>query len=428
MARRMWAIALSSFATIALAASSVIAQDATEDAELRAELARIIAEDPSQAEQAQKALDALDKPANTGAGRQARNRRERGARRIVNGLPARGFPAVAAVLKGSDPATASAWCTGTLVGCDKILTAAHCIEEDPTPKSYIVFFQELGFFKVKSIKWPKAEYKYPYFDLAMLTLEKPVEGIAPIPVNMTTKPLSNQIATIVGFGRTGGGRNDYGVKREGSARISQCEPAQASQKLLCWQYDADVKAFSKAANTCNGDSGGGVFIADDEGSKVVPKVFGVVSGGVDENCLKNDLSFNVDVREFADWIRDAGEGRLGSAMCGRPLFSGPKSRPRRDVVRLSDTHTEEAIRINVPDGVAALRISLNGEQGGTNDFDLYLHRPNAEDGAEPVCKQDGPGQYGFCEVRSPNVGEWKAIARRKSGVGQLQTTVSTVAQ
>lgn len=56
---------------------------------------------------------------------------------------------------------------------------------------------------------------------------------------------------------------------------------------------------------------------DHDGQKRVQKIFGVVSGGTDiEYCQKNDESFNVDVAEFASWIKEAGEGRLSSRQCG----------------------------------------------------------------------------------------------------------------
>ena len=295
-------------------AQEFLPDNAAEEALIRAELQRIIADDPEQAADARKAHDALDQPETTQTGRQARNRRERGARRIVNGLPARGHSAVGALLRGSDPRTAKSWCTGTLVGCDKFLTAAHCISDDPSPKSYLVFFQELGFFEVKGIRWPKGEYHHPdpYFDLAMVTLARPVEGIAPMPVNTSVRPLNRSLATIVGFGRTGGARYDYGIKREGSARTETCPASYGDKKLLCWSYDADVKSLRRASNTCNGDSAGGVFMRDNEGGKVVQKVFGVVSGGRDDNCLKNDVSYNVDVSQFRQWIE--AEGR---AACPR---------------------------------------------------------------------------------------------------------------
>lgn len=138
----------------AASAQAVLSAKQQEEADLRAELQRIVKEDPTHAAKAQKALDALDKPETSTDGRQARNRRERGAKRIVNGLPSRSHPAVGALVTATGPHAPGAWCTGTLVGCDKFLTAAHCIAKNPSPASYLVFFQELGFFKVKAIKRP----------------------------------------------------------------------------------------------------------------------------------------------------------------------------------------------------------------------------------------------------------------------------------
>ena len=106
-----------------------------EEAEIRAELERIIKEDPAHAGEARKALDALNQPPTSRVGRETRNRRESGLSRIVNGLPSRSHPAVGAILYGKTPATARTQCTGTLVGCDKFLTAAHCIRDDPSPGS-----------------------------------------------------------------------------------------------------------------------------------------------------------------------------------------------------------------------------------------------------------------------------------------------------
>src|SRR5262249_39245820 len=161
---------------------------------------------------------------------------------------------------------------GTLVGCDKFLTAAHCVHKYDSPEGYLVFFQELGFFEVKEIRWPKQEYREDYasYDLAMLTLARNADGVAPMAINLNTsaKPLRRSIAIIVGFGRTGGENKDYGIRRIGSARIERCT-SQYADKALCWKYDALVKAGSSRSNTCNGDSGGGVFMLDHDGARRV---------------------------------------------------------------------------------------------------------------------------------------------------------------
>ncbi|WP_088344732.1 MULTISPECIES: trypsin-like serine protease [Rhodomicrobium] len=416
------------FAAVSLLPAAASAQGASsaqqqEDADLRAELQRIAEEDPAHAAEAQKALDALDKPESTAEGRQARNRRERGARRIVNGLPSRSHPAVGALVTASGPNAPGAWCTGTLVGCDKFLTAAHCIADNPAPGAYLVFFQELGFFKVKTVTWAKDKYKFPYFDLAMLTLDRPVEGIAPMPVNTSVKPLNNSIATIVGFGRTGGTRLDYGIKREGSVKTSACPPDLAKSQVLCWKFDADVVSSGSAQNTCNADSGGGVFMRDNDGPRVVEKVFGVVSGGTDGNCLKKDLSYNVDVFQYRDWIAAAGEGRLSSAMCGRPLWDDPSREPARQTIRLDGKKPEASFTVEAPPGVTALRVAMNAEDDGKgkNLFQFAAFSKGAGQ-SENACANTGGGQFAFCAIEKPADGPWTIAVSRKKGQGDVQIT------
>jgi trypsin len=399
-----------------------------EESEIRAALQAIIEQDPAHAAEAQKAIAALDKPASSPEGRRARSRRERGARRIVNGLPSRSHPAVGALLKGNSAQTASALCTGTLVGCDKFLTAAHCIAKDPSPGSYLVFFQELGFFEVKDIRWEKQQYRFPYFDLAMLTLAKPVEGIAPMPINMSVQPLRNSVATIVGFGRTGGRHYDYGIKREGSVRIAACPANRARDQVLCWRFDADVTSSTSAQNTCNADSGGGIFMRDNDGPRVVEKLFGTVSGGTDQDCMRNDLSYNVDVFRYRDWITAAGEGRLSSAMCGRPLWEGSGNAPTFKVLSLSEKNPEARLTIEAPEGVTSLRVAMNAEDNGAskNAFGFSTFGSKGPGSSENACEDKGAGQFAFCAIDRPERGPWTIVLKRIRGEGQVQITTLLV--
>ena len=413
----------------ALGHSGEAAQE--EEANIRQEVERIIKEEPEQAVEAQKLLDALNQPEGSREGRQARNRRERGARRIVNGIPSRSHPAVGALLMGDDPKTAGAWCTGTLVGCDKFLTAAHCIADHPTAASYLVFFQELGFFRVKAIRWASDKYALPYFDLAMLTLEKPVEGIAPMPINMSVRPLNKSIATIVGFGRTGGVRFDYGIKREGSVKTAACSPELAGKQVLCWKFDADLISRGSAQNTCNADSGGGVFMRDNDGARVIEKVFGVVSGGRDKDCVKHDLSYNVDVLQYRDWIETAGEGRLSSTMCGAPLLSNAHHKPLRKVFQLSAVEPKARLTVEIPAGTAALRVGMNAEDDGTgkNEFGFAVSSKPGAANSPDRCVEDGSGrQFAFCRVERPQPGLWTIAVTRKKGEGAVQITALATTQ
>jgi hypothetical protein len=80
-------------------------------------------------------------------------------------------------------------------------------------------------------------------DLAIVTLKKPVSGIVPIPLNRTAKSEDGTPGLIVGFGRTGGDNYDYGVKRTGEVKTGKCpNDNKYSANLVCWNYDAVIKA------------------------------------------------------------------------------------------------------------------------------------------------------------------------------------------
>jgi V8-like Glu-specific endopeptidase len=431
---RLLALGLAFSALIAhglgAAAQTVLSVKEQEEAEIRAELLSVIQEGGADAADAQKALDALNQPETSAQGRLARNRRERGSRRIVNGIVSRGYPAVGALLGGNDPKQAGALCTGTLVGCNKFLTAAHCIAKNPDPKAYLVFFQDLGFFKITAIAWEPDKYRFPYFDLAMLTLETPAEGIEPMPINMSVKPLNNFVATIVGFGRTGGTNYDYGIKREGTVKFSACPANLAKSRVLCWRYDADARSNRSAQNTCHADSGGGIFIRDDDGPHRVEKLFGVVSGGTDnEYCKHKDLAYNVDVYEYRDWIKAAGEGRLTASVCGVPLSQKASRAPLPLKVRLSSSHVSERFSLQIPEGTGELRFSMNAEDDSTgkNEFAFSASAPGAS-GQHVACADEGSGrQFAFCSIKKPIPGEWTISVNLKKGAGDIQVTALSVA-
>ena len=110
------------------------------------------------------------------------------------------------MIKGLSSDSASVQCSGTIVGCDKFLTAAHCIERNPNPDAYWVYLQHSGIHGVSHIDWPKKEFKLKddEADLAVLTLKTPVKGIEATSINDVGAVIDGLDGTIVGFGRTGG--------------------------------------------------------------------------------------------------------------------------------------------------------------------------------------------------------------------------------
>ncbi|MGQ0673602.1 MAG: S1 family peptidase [Hyphomicrobium sp.] len=415
-----WAL---SAASPALSDQFLTPEQSDEEA-LRMELADIIENRPEYVGAAERIRQELDQPANTAEGRQLRNRRERGARRIVNGTATMRHAAVAAILQGTEPSSARVSCTGTLVGCNKVLSAAHCFRSDPRPSNYSVFLSSAGFRKVSRIDIPKHTISDETGDLALLTLDGSVEGITPVAVSAVASPLAGSQGTIVGFGRSGGHRFDYGIKREGSVRFKKCSGTPVDRTGLCWNYDADIQVRLKEANTCNVDSGGGVFVVDRVGQSKVPVLVGVVRGGRDVNCEQDDHSFNTDVFAWRDWIREAAGGGLAAAACGSVTRLYRDARSTSRTVALTKSGEDVSLPLSVPKKTASLRVALHGEDDGTgrNDFDLSVAPTGS--GKTRGCNQAGNGQFGYCEIDSPQDGAWAVSLRSKKGRGLAQVIVT----
>lgn len=392
------------------------------------QLERIRAEAPALAGEVERALENLDEPVVRGAGGQSETRstrREKAARRIVNGIGTFRHPAAGALLKGSDQGSAKPWCSGTLIGCDTFLTAAHCIASDPVPANYLVFFQNSGFHPVDDIRWPEETFKVPYGDVAVLTLSRPVEGITPVALNRVASPAHGSTGTIVGFGRTGGTNLDFGIKREGTIRTAECKGRFADKKLLCWDFAAEVKSPTRSSNTCNADSGGGLYLQDHGGWKVA----GLTGGGSRLDCLAGDHSYDTDVFAHRAWIDGdtlASEKVSAARLCGTEPAIDPDDDIKGTIVRLGAQRESAKFSFTIPAGLGALRVAMNGEDDGkgSNDFNLYLIPGTAAAAGKAVCAEEGNGQFAFCEIAKPRVDRWTILVRRVKGEGRVQVSVT----
>lgn len=342
--------------------------------------------------------------------------------RIVNGANTHAFPATGALLTGGDAGSATSWCSGTLIGCNTFLTAAHCVEDSANPANYHVFLQHAGIFSVTALA-SHPSYTFPTADVAVLTLGETVTGIAPIALNTADNP-QNHFGTrgqIAGFGRSGGSQQDYGIKRWGEIVTADCGDSSSNTSLVCWDYADPVGPPTEDSNTCNGDSGGPLFLDLGNGRTVA----GITSGGQNASCLAPDGSYDANVYNYQDFIEQHLGADATSTCGGLPAVGSEDVTVTGFEGSLAGgANSSRSHTINVSSGVSELRIAMNSEDNGSLGADLYVKHGSAPTTSNHDCARDGTGPHGVCTFDNPDAGTWHILVKRTAGSGAYQVTTT----
>lgn len=328
--------------------------------------------------------------------------------RIANGLTTIEYPHVVALLSSNRQL-----CSGTLIGCQTVLTAAQCVCATVgvdcqggrglvDPGGITVYLQHGGFVGVDAIDVPPSYEPGVASDVALLHLSNPVDGIAPAAINATQVPPFGQSGQIVGFGLSQGDRDDQGVKRLGVVEVATCTEVPQDQHV-CWQFAAPVGPPGDDSTTCGGDAGGPLFVDLGVGSVIA----GVTSGSSDPLCLPSARAWDADVFQNRSWI-EANAGAIGQASCGHLAQAGTDGAPLffgEGTLDASNPDDVWSLVLPVPPGggppTTVLRIALNGEDGLANDIDLSVKLGAPPTASDYDCRSAQSGTYEFCEIEEP---------------------------
>lgn len=395
--------------------------------------------------------------------------------RVVNGAQELAEPTTGALLQGT-PDAGYMVCSVTLVGCDAAVTTAHCFNVNAGQKNY-VFFQHAGFIPIESAtRHPAYVAAFPpnppdfdvllVEDIAFIKLAEPVSGITPSSVVRDNAPALGTPGTIVGFGRDpitavspAGADDNAGIKRSGTIELAACEGTLAGEDVLCWHPPDPQGSTGEDVSTCEGDSGGPLFVM--EGTDRV--VAGITKGAVFIQEGQSDLCevpvdpYDTNLDRHRDWIQGPnGDGGMIATTGAVPVYT----RNCSDLAQLAEDVRSGDVLGNcdgshwtvpwiprtcgftgfldvagtasathdfpIPEGTTRLRVAFNGIASSSSavDTNYYLRAGTPPTTSEFDCAATGAGTVGFCEFESPTVDTWHILVDQTLYQGEYQVTVT----
>jgi hypothetical protein len=297
--------------------------------------------------------------------------------RIVGGslVPSGSYPWTAALLNSS----LQQGCGGSLVAPKWVVTAAHCTANWASFVRVGSVDRSSGGQVVRVIR----RINHPNYgrgsDIALLELETPVTGIAPVQM-ASADPAAGSATRLLGWGSTvpqGNGGSQF-LKQLDTSILARSSCATAVTGDLCI-------SGTSSATACYGDSGGPALV---NGALV-----GATSraGGNDPNCGPTNAVYT-SVAYFRSWIDsyvNGGGGGTGTVVHNVNLPS------------VSTGNWSSMYTVSIPAGTTSLVVNISG---GTGDADLYVRAGAAPTTSSYTCRPYLSGNTETCTINNPTAG------------------------
>jgi V8-like Glu-specific endopeptidase len=263
---------------------------------------------------------------------------QRRSKAILNGRNDTAHPAVGKLkaFKTYNPQTFMA-CTATLIGKKTVLTAAHCLWETDN----VVF--QLGSSYYYAASWsyhPQFTYEQiNTYDVGVVILSQEITFIPAVPLSKTAPSIGEEI-TLVGFGDTSTGADNWGVKRATQNTISAMTSRSFSYKGSSGSH----------GNICDGDSGGPSFRLQENQEVLV----GIHSTATNP-CGEAGDDIRVDA--FYRWIAEKANGDLVELDTIPPAI---QYNPSLEAMTLGPNFSLDLTVTDSGSGLASINLYLDG--------------------------------------------------------------------